>query len=84
MMSVRYTAAAPVCLASPPCTVASSGMPRLVFMVSDRSRTITLQTGESRCTTLALYPAFARRLFTSSAIMTERCLPPVQPKAIVK
>ncbi len=40
--------------------------------------------GLSRCTTFTRYPALRRRLPTSSAIMTERCCPPVQPKEIVR
>ena len=40
--------------------------------------------GLSRCTTLTRYPARRRCLPTSSAIITERCWPPVQPKAIVR
>src|SRR5271165_6220226 len=40
--------------------------------------------GLSRCTTFTRYPAWRRFLPTSSAIMTERCWPPVQPKAIVR
>jgi|HubBroStandDraft_1064217.scaffolds.fasta_scaffold02274_7 hypothetical protein len=40
--------------------------------------------GLSRCTTFTLCPAFRSRLHTSSAIMTERCCPPVQPKLIVR
>jgi hypothetical protein len=40
--------------------------------------------GMSRCTTFTRYPAFCSRLVTSSEIMTERCLPPVQPKAMVR
>jgi len=40
--------------------------------------------GLSRCTILTLYPARRKCLPTSSAIMTERCCPPVQPKAIVR
>ena len=41
-------------------------------------------TGVSRCTIFILYPAFFSRLATSSAIITERCCPPVQPNAIVR
>jgi len=40
--------------------------------------------GLSRCTTFVRYPAFRKSLLTSSAIMTERCWPPVQPKEIVR
>ncbi len=40
--------------------------------------------GLSRCTTFTLYPAFRSRLLTSSAIITERCCPPVHPKLMVK
>ena len=40
--------------------------------------------GLSRCATLTRYPARRNCLPTSSAIMTERCWPPVQPKAIVR
>src|SRR5215467_8134483 len=40
--------------------------------------------GESRCVTLTRYPGLARRFFTSSAIITERCCPPVQPKPMVR
>ncbi len=40
--------------------------------------------GLSRCTTFTLYPAFRRRLLTSSAIITERCCPPVHPKLMVR
>src|SRR5580692_10916589 len=47
-------------------------------------RRCPLYLGLSRCTTFTLYPAFRRRLFTSSAIITERCCPPVHPKLIVR
>ena len=40
--------------------------------------------GMSRCTIFTRYPACRRCLPTSSAIMTERCCPPVHPNAIVK
>src|SRR6202035_871434 len=40
--------------------------------------------GLSRCATFTLYPAFRSRLLTSSAIITERCCPPVHPKLIVR
>src|SRR5262245_8130529 len=40
--------------------------------------------GVSRCKTLTRYPGFAKRFLTSSAIKTERCCPPVQPKPIVR
>ena len=40
--------------------------------------------GESRCTAFTLYPALASCFFTSSAIITERCLPPVHPNAMVR
>ena len=40
--------------------------------------------GMSRCTIFTRYPARRRCLPTSSAIMTERCCPPVQPKAMVR
>ena len=40
--------------------------------------------GLSRCTTFTRYPALRSRLLTSSAIMTERCCPPVQPKEMVR
>ena len=40
--------------------------------------------GLSRCTTFTRYPAFRKRFETSSAIMTDRCCPPVQPKEIVR
>jgi hypothetical protein len=38
------------------------------------SRCAQLSTGESRCTTFTPYPALPSRFFTSSAIITERCL----------
>jgi hypothetical protein len=44
----------------------------------------TFHFGISRCTTFTLYPALCMRFPTSSAIITERCWPPVQPKLIVK
>src|SRR5580704_489565 len=40
--------------------------------------------GLSRCTTFTRYPAVRKRFETSSAIMTDRCCPPVQPKEIVR
>jgi len=40
--------------------------------------------GLSRCTTFTRYPAFRKSLPTSSAIITERCCPPVHPKEIVR
>ena len=40
--------------------------------------------GLSRCTTFTLYPDFRSRLPTSSAIITERCCPPVHPNEIVR
>lgn len=40
--------------------------------------------GLSRCATFTLYPAFRSRLPTSSAIITERCWPPVHPKLMVR
>jgi hypothetical protein len=40
--------------------------------------------GLSRCTTFTRYPAVRNRFETSSAIMTDRCCPPVQPKEIVR
>jgi len=43
-----------------------------------------LYPGLSRCTTFTRYPAFRKRLLTSSAIITERCWPPVQPKEMVR
>src|SRR5579864_1290566 len=47
-------------------------------------RTARCYLGLSRCTILTRYAARRRCLPTSSAIMTERCCPPVQPKAIVR
>ncbi len=38
----------------------------------------------SRCTTLEAYPFWCSVLRTASASITERCRPPVQPKAIVR
>jgi len=38
----------------------------------------------SRCAVLALYPARTRFFRISSAIMTERCRPPVQPNEMVR
>jgi hypothetical protein len=40
--------------------------------------------GLSRCTTFTGYPAVRSSLPTSSAIITERCCPPVQPKEMVR
>ena len=39
---------------------------------------------KSRCTTLDEYLCFCSVFFTDSAIITERCRPPVQPNAIVR
>jgi hypothetical protein len=38
----------------------------------------------SRCSAFTWYPAFIRRTLISSAIITLRCCPPVQPNATVK
>ena len=38
----------------------------------------------SRCTPFTLYPPRFNRLLISSAIITERCCPPVHPNAIVR
>jgi hypothetical protein len=40
--------------------------------------------GLSRCTTFTRYPALRKCLLTSSAIITDRCCPPVQPNEIVR
>ena len=40
--------------------------------------------GMSLCSALTRYPAFFSRLAISSAIITLRCWPPVQPKATVR
>jgi hypothetical protein len=48
------------------------------------SRRVRNHFGISRCTTFTRYPALCRRLLTSSAIITERCWPPVQPKPRVR
>jgi hypothetical protein len=40
--------------------------------------------GLSRWTTLTRYPAVRNNLPTSSAIITERCCPPVQPNEMVR
>ena len=61
-----------------PC-VSSSAVAR---RTSDDQRLI--YSGLSRCTTFTRYPAFRKRLLTSSAIITDRCWPPVQPKEIVR
>lgn len=38
----------------------------------------------SRCTTLAEYECFSSAFRMASPSITERCLPPVQPKAMVR
>jgi len=45
---------------------------------------LTPHFGMSRCPIFTRYPAWCRRLPTSSAIITERCWPPVQPKLMVR
>jgi hypothetical protein len=54
------------------------------FDFAEDRRPTTVYFGLSRCTTFTRYPALRRRLPTSSAIMTERCCPPVQPKEMVR
>src|SRR6266849_8969810 len=54
------------------------------FDFAEDRRLTTDYFGLSRCTTFTRYPALRRRLPTSSAIMTERCCPPVQPNEIVR
>src|SRR5580704_15042133 len=55
---------------------------------SAESRDLVLTNGDypglSRCTTFTRYPALRKCLLTSSAIITERCCPPVQPNEIVR
>jgi hypothetical protein len=55
----------------------SSAIQRLILnkrpTTHDQRLILTLYPGLSRCTTFTRYPAFPRRLLTSSAIITERC-----------
>jgi len=61
-------------------------LPSLPLRTNDQRPTTNdcVYPGLSRCTTLTRYPALRRSLLTSSAIITERCCPPVQPKEIVR
>jgi hypothetical protein len=64
----------------------SRGMTVGLVLTNDERPTTNdrLYPGLSRCTTFTRYPALRKPLDTSSAIMTERCCPPVQPKEIVR
>src|SRR5271156_6082210 len=65
-------------------TLVPSGFEALRVDLNQRRTTEDHYPGLSRCTTFTRYPALRNSLLTSSAIITERCCPPVQPKEIVR